>query len=113
MADGNTVVITVTAGKRDGGRLYAEAKPDRVVVHAGDTIQWNIVATEDVRNVRPAHFRLTATWLEPAPFSGRVKRLRGGGYAARTARSGLTRVYKYDIMVGDVIVADPEVQIKD
>ncbi len=108
------VVITLFAGKTPAGELYARAEPDPALVYVGDMIIWKIAASDGVKGVRPAHFRPKAVWMETAPFTTRApERRRDGGYAARATRSGLTRTYKYDIMVGDIVAADPDIQIKE
>ncbi len=115
MPSRNTVVIELTAGKMPNGRLYAYAEPERATAREGDTIKWIIDAHDGVKGVRPDHFRLKATWSEPRPFViGRPKLdIRERSYSARTSESGVTRVYKYDIMVGDTVVDDPEIQIRE
>ena len=108
------VVITLFAGKTAAGNLYAYAEPDPAIVYVGDVIIWRVVASDGVKGVKPAHFRLKGTCMETAPFITKVpEKRKGGDYAARAKKSGFTRTYKYDIMVGDVVAADPDIQIKD
>jgi hypothetical protein len=107
-------VVKLVASKTDG-KVTAYADPDTAVMYVGDTIKWIVVAGPGIRNVHPDHFRLKRTWMDPAPFIAErpQKMKRTGGFTARARKSGFVRVYKYDIMVGNTVVADPDVQIKE
>jgi len=116
MAKRSKVVVTLTAGKTSAGTLYAYAEPDPAVMYEGDTITWEVVAYNGVKNVRPAHVRLTGTVMDPGPFTGPLQRKvtkAGTVFTAKGKKSKITRIYKYDIMVGNTVVADPDVQIKE
>jgi hypothetical protein len=111
------VVVTLFAGKTETGALWAYADPDPAVVYVGDVVKWKVEASDGVKGVHPAHFRLKETAMDPAPFAHPIKRkrTRSGAteFTARSAKSGLIRIYKYDIMVGSRVAADPDVQIRE
>jgi hypothetical protein len=112
-----TVKVTLYAGKTSAGSLYGYAVPDSAEMYVDDTITWKVVARNGVQNVKPAHLRLKGTTMGSLPFTGSLqqKKPKGGPvtFTAKAQRSGLVRVYKYDIMVGNTVVADPDVQIKE
>jgi hypothetical protein len=109
------VVVKLVVRKIGTRDITAHAEPDTAVMFVGDTIKWTVDAGPGIRNVRPDHFRLKRTWIDPTPFfAERPRMLKGKGeFTAKARKSGLVRVYKYDIMVGNAVVADPDVQIKD
>jgi hypothetical protein len=112
-----TARVTLYAGKTSGGDLYGYAVPDPAVMYEDDTITWTVVAHNGVTNVRPAHVRLKGTSMDPQPFTRQVqkKKTKAGPvtFTAKCRKGKLTRTYKYDIMVGNTVVADPDVQIKE
>lgn len=112
-----TVRVTLYAGKTSAGVPYGYAQPDPAEMYADDTITWSVVAYNGVRNVKPAHFRLTGTMMGSGAFTRplREKKNKAGSveFTAKGKKSGFTRIYKYDIMVGKTVVADPDVQIKE
>jgi hypothetical protein len=117
MAKRKKVVVTLYAGKTSAGDLYGYAEPDPAVMYEDDTITWRVVAHDGVTNVRPAHVRLKGTSMDPEPFTQQVqkKKTKAGAvtFTAKGKKGKLTRTYKYDIMVGNTVVADPDVQIKE
>jgi hypothetical protein len=117
MAKSKTIVVTLCAGKTSGGDLYAYAEPDPAVMYVGDTITWKVEAHDGLKKVKPDHFRLKSTMMDSVPFGQKLTRkvTRTGdvSFTGKAPRSGFTRVYKYDIMVGETVVADPDVQIRE
>jgi hypothetical protein len=112
-----TVRVTLYAGKTSAGDLYGYAVPDPAEMFVDDTIRWTVVAKDGVTNVKPAHFRLKGSTMSPVPFTRPLRRKKGKAgaaeFTAKGKKSGFTRIYKYDIMVGKTVVADPDVQIKE
>jgi len=110
------VEVKLHVGRRGARGLYGYADPDTAVMCVGDTIRWKVVAKDGVRNVKPANFRLVGTCMDPLPFPGTLRRSAAGSGASFTTtgrEGGFRRIYKYDIMVGSTVVADPDVQIKE
>jgi hypothetical protein len=111
-----TVVVRLIAGKMPDGMLYARAVPESAEIRVGDSIKWIVDARNGFKNVRPAHFRLIDTWMDSVPFEALKRNPAGVGgpeFTTRAKRSGFIRIIKYDIMVGNTVVADPDVQIRE
>jgi hypothetical protein len=112
-----TVVITLVVGRTSGGDLYGFAEPDPAEAYVGDTIRWEVKAFDGVKGVHPDHFRLKGTRTNDEPFGRKLKRSKTSAdqasFSTEAPPSGFTRIYKYDIMAGSIVVADPDIQIKD